>query len=119
MGLDPAKMEISYELEASIDQLTTALVDQGQVECKAQLRLAAMILQDRSIENLTRISSSPVDMQKLRQQPGMIGYITKPGESLWDIAKAYRVTVQQLAEQNELPEGAVQPGTKLMIVRSM
>jgi hypothetical protein len=119
MGLDPEKMEISYELEAGIDQLTTALVDQGQVECKAQLRLAVLILENQQIENLTELACSPLDPGVLRQQPGMIGYVTKPGETLWDIAKAYRVTPGQLVDQNGLTDENVYPGMKLMIVKSM
>jgi Tfp pilus assembly protein FimV len=106
-------------LEAGIDQLTTALVDQGQVECKAQIRLAVMIFENQQINNLTRLECTPVDTQLLRQQPGMVGYITRPGDSLWDIARAYRVTVQQLMEQNGLADETLHPGDKLMIVKSM
>jgi hypothetical protein len=119
MGLDPANMEISYELEAGIDQLTTALVDQGQVECKAQIRLAALILENQQVDNLTGLACSPIDPGQLRGQPGMIGYITKPGDTLWDIARAYRVRPQQLIEQNALPDETLQSGTKLMIVKNM
>jgi hypothetical protein len=119
MGLDPEKMEIGYELEAGIDQLTTALVDQGQVECKAQIRLAVLILENQRIENMTELACNPLEPGALRQQPGMIGYITKPGETLWDIAKAYRVTTGQLMEHNGLPDETLQPGMKLMIVKQM
>ena len=44
--LRPDMTDISYEMEAGIDQLTTALVDQSQVECKAQIRLCMIIFEN-------------------------------------------------------------------------
>lgn len=118
-GLMPEKSDISYELEAGIDQLTTALLDQGQVECKAQIRLCVIVFENHTVKNVETIEAAPADTELLRTQPGMIGYIVKNGENLWNIAKAYRVTIPQIMEQNGLAEEAVRPGDKLMIVKTI
>lgn len=117
-GLDPETMDVSYELEAGIDQLTTALIDQTQVECKAQIRLCAIIFENRRICNPMTIKIIPIEREQLRTGPGMIGYIVKNGEDLWDIAKAHRVTVPQLQAWNGLETDHVQAKDKLMIVKS-
>lgn len=118
-GLRSDMTGISYELEAGIDQLTTVLLDQSQVECKAQIRLCVIIFDNRNVKNMERIEVSDIDEQQVRMQPGMIGYIVKNGEKLWDIAKAYRVTMHQLMELNGLTEETVHPKDKLMIVRTI
>lgn len=118
-GLRPDGADISYELEAGIDQLTTALIDQSQVECKAQIRLCVIIFENQNVKNVEKIQVSEVDEKQLRTQPGMIGYIVKNGEKLWDIAKAHRVTMRQLMEQNGLTDETVHPKDKLMIVKTI
>ena len=118
-GLRPDIMDISYELEAGIDQLTTALLDQSQVECKAQIRLCVIIFENRHMKNVEKIEVSELDEKQLRMQPGMIGYIVKNGEKLWDIAKEHRVTMRQLMELNGLTDENIQPKDKLMIVKTI
>ena len=118
-GLDPAKSKISYDLEAGIDQLTTALLDQSQVECKAQIRLCVIVFENYTVKNVEEIEVVPLDGEQLRTQPGMIGYIVKNGDDLWNIAKANRVTIPQIMELNGLTEESVQPGNKLMIVKTI
>ena len=68
---------------------------------------------------MEKIESEKLDEKQLRSQPGMVGYIVKNGEKLWDIAKAHRVTIQQLMEQNGLTDETVHPKDKLMIVKSI
>ncbi len=118
-GLDPAKSKISYDLEAGIDQLTTALLDQSQVECKAQIRLCVIVFENYTVKNVEEIEVVPLDGEQLRTQPSMIGYIVKNGDDLWNIAKANRVTIPQIMELNGLTEESVQPGNKLMIVKTI
>ena len=71
------------------------------------------------MKNVEKIESSEVDEKQLRTQPGMIGYIVKNGEKLWDIAKAHRVTMRQLMELNGLTDETVHPKDKLMIVKTI
>ena len=118
-GLRADMTDISYELEAGIDQLTTALIDQSQVECKAQIRLCMIIFENQNMKNVEKIESSEPDGAALRMQPGMIGYIVKNGDKLWDIAKEHRVTMRQLMELNDLSDETIHPMDKLMIVKTI
>lgn len=118
-GLRAGKTDITYELEAGIDQLTTALIDQSQVECKAQIRLCAIVFENQIVKNVEKIESSDLDENQLRMQPGMIGYIVKNDEKLWDIAKEHRVTMRQLMELNGMTDETVSRGDKLMIVKTI
>ena len=118
-GLDPQTMDISYELEAGIDQLSSALLDQSQVECKAQIRLCVIVFENQTIQNMESIEAVPIDQEQMGNIPGMVGYIAKNGEQLWDIAKRYRVTMAQLQAWNGMENEQLQTGDKLMIVNTI
>ena len=68
---------------------------------------------------MEKIESEKLDEKQLRSQPGMVGYIVKNGEKLWDIAKEHHVTMRQLMEQNGLTDETIQPKDKLMIVKTI
>ncbi len=60
---------------------------------------------------------SPVDRSKM---PSLIFRVVQSGETLWDIAKNYNLSINYLKELNKLPENNVlEPGTKIIIARSV
>ncbi|MDD6038560.1 MAG: DUF3794 domain-containing protein [bacterium] len=118
-GLLPDKGNYTYELEPGIDLLTTMLLDQKQIECKAQIRLCAAVFENHPVMTIEHLQMEPMDREKLQSRPGIIGYIVKEGENLWQIAKAHGVTVSQIMEQNNLADDTVKAGDKLMIVHTI
>ena len=49
--------------------------------------------------------------------PGIIVYIVKAGDTLWDIAKKFYTTVDEISGVNSLTEKEVKPGQSLILVR--
>jgi LysM repeat protein len=50
--------------------------------------------------------------------PSLIFRVVQSGETLWDIAKNYNLSINYLKELNDIPEGNVlTPGTKIIIAR--
>ena len=49
----------------------------------------------------------------------MVGYVVKPGEELWDIAKQFYTTSEAIAETNQLEEETLVPGQILLIMKEM
>ena len=59
----------------------------------------------------------PLDRSKM---PSLIFRVVQPGESLWDIAKNYNLSINNLKELNDIPEdNALAPGSKIIIARSL
>ena len=56
-------------------------------------------------------------MEKLEKAPGIIGYVVKEGDELWDLAKRYNTTVEGITEVNELPSEELKPGDKILIFK--
>lgn len=66
------------------------------------------------IRNISEIS--PLDFSKM---PSLIFRVVQPGETVWDIAKNYNLSINYLKELNELPDETLAPGSKIIIARKV
>ncbi|RKJ42357.1 DUF3794 domain-containing protein [bacterium 1XD42-8] len=108
-----------YEIESSLEQLITNMIDSEEIEVKIVLNLQALVF-DKMEENIiSEISLKDLDPEKLKDLPGIVGYIVKEGDTLWQIGKKYYVSIQQLKELNELNTPEVKAGDKLLIVKTL
>lgn len=57
------------------------------------------------------------DVEKYRKTPGMVGYVVKSGDTLWDIGKRYMVSLESLREMNHLSREEIHAGDKMLIIR--
>ena len=84
--------------DAQIEQLQVNLLDNSEYEVKAILQICIMAIQNQQMDNIVHIEEAPLDMEVLSKQAGMIGYVRKDGEDLWDIAKKYHTTEKDIIE---------------------
>ena len=49
--------------------------------------------------------------------PGIVGYVVKQGDNLWELAKKYNTTMESIAEVNELEKMELKQGQKILIFR--
>lgn len=49
--------------------------------------------------------------------PGITVYIMKPGDTLWNIAKKFYTTVDEIIQMNDLDGDEVSSGTPLLLVK--
>ena len=60
----------------------------------------------------------PGQKLKIRSDGGTATYAVTPGDSLWTIARKFRVTIEELRRWNALPrQGPLQPGQSLIVSR--
>ena len=72
-------------------------------------------------EEITVISNvmeaGQIDRSKM---PSLIFRVVQPGETIWDIAKNYNLSINYLKELNEIPDdGVLTQGNKIIIARSV
>lgn len=61
------------------------------------------------------VEAGAIDRSKM---PSLLFRVVQPGESIWDIAKNYNLSINYLKELNDLPEDNVlTPGSKIVIAR--
>jgi hypothetical protein len=116
-GLLQQSEDIAWEVEPQLEQLAVNLLDHERYEIKATIQLAALVLKEERFERIEEIAEEPMDMEWISQQPGVVGYRVK-NETLWDIAKAFHTTEEQISETNDLKSPALLPGQKIIIVKN-
>lgn len=108
-----------YELQTDIQQLQVNLLDGMEYEVKATVNLSVIAFEDVRIDKILSAEEVGLDMEELQNQPGFVGYVVQENESLWDIAKNYHTTVEQIMRTNNLREEELPRGSKIMIVKEI
>ncbi|MDO4553537.1 MAG: DUF3794 domain-containing protein [Lachnospiraceae bacterium] len=109
----------NYELEAMLDQIHGVMIDGDEVEIKAVISLDVIAFSMREAKAITEVEEKPYDYLKLKQIPGIAGYIVGKGDTLWNIAKTYGSTIEEMKKMNHLEEEELKEGQKLLIVKKV
>lgn len=108
-----------YKLDACLEQLTTIMLDSTQVEVKAVIDLDCIVFGKQPMNKLVDVSEEPLDMGALQESPGIIGYIARSGDRLWDIAKENYTTISNIKETNQLTDNQLREGDKILIIKTI
>ena len=87
-----------YWINESVEQLQVNLLEISEYEVKAMIQIAVLALKQEDISNISSIEEEDLDLETLQKQPGMIGYIRRDGEDLWDVAKKYHASTDNMIE---------------------
>ena len=96
--IDGFTEDSQYWLRGTVEQLQVNLLDNTEYEIKALLQIAVLALNHDTLSNIISIDEKELDMDSLQKQPGMIGYVRREGEDLWDVAKKYHATTENMIE---------------------
>ena len=108
-----------YQLDAGLEQLGAVMMGGGMVEIKAVITLDFLVLQPVTEPVVVGASVKPIDLKKLQELPGIVGYIVQPGESLWSVAKKFHTTVGNIITANELADDQAKAGQRLLLVKEI
>ena len=113
------KSDSSYEIKPSIDQLSVMMLDSEEIEVKATINLNTIVFDLITEPIIADIEVSDLDMGKIQAMPGIIGYVVKKDDTLWNIAKKYYTTINDIMKINNLEEDKVKEGDKLIIIKKL
>lgn len=106
-----------YEIEPALDELTVSMLDGDEADVKAVLSFKGLVCKIHEEPVITDVKVTNLDPQKLSDLPGIVAYIVKNGDSLWNIGKKYYVPIARMKEMNDLNSDEIKPGDKLLIVK--
>ncbi len=109
----------THYLETGVEQLTAVMTGGGTVEVKAAVLLDLLVLQPTKERVILRAETEPLDTKKLQEMPGIVGYLVQPGDSLWEVAKRFHTTVDDIIATNALTSEEIHPGDCLILVKEV
>lgn len=108
-----------YDIKPALEQMSVIMLDSDEIEVKAVLSLSAIVFEKVTERIMVDLDSQEIDLDKLQAMPSITGYIVKPNETLWDIAKKFYTTMEALQEMNDLDSTMVHPGDKILVLKQM
>lgn len=105
------------KVRAEVEQIQVTMLDGEEMDVKAILCFSTVVFKSISVELITGINVSELDGNKMSSLPGMVIYMVKDGDNLWNIGKKYYVPVDSLRELNGLDSDELKVGQKLLIVK--
>lgn len=105
------------KVRAEVEQIQVTMLDGEEMDVKAILSFSTVVFKSIPMELITGISVSELDNNKMSGLPGMVIYMVKEGDNLWNIGKKYYVPVDSLRELNGLDGDELKAGQKLLIVK--
>lgn len=115
-GLSP---DSSYQMEPGLEQLTAVMSGGDGVEVKALISIDILVLTPVCEQVILGVLEEPLNTEKLKIMPGIIGYIVRPGDTLWRIAKEFHTTEDAVMAANGLTDSLIHPGDKLILVKEV
>ena len=108
-----------WHLECGLEQMNAVMTNSDEIEIKAVITLDALIMRQLEVEIITNLTAKPYDEEKIQRLPGIVGYIVKPGDTLWKIAKNFYSTVDSIKAINELKDDKIRPGDRLVLMKKV
>lgn len=115
-GISPDSI---WYLDSSVEQLTAVMVGGDMVEIKAVAALDMLVFQPVCRQVILRADTAPIDTEKLSRIPGIVGYLVQEGDTLWDIAKRFHTTIDNIMMTNSLSSEHVHRGDCLILVKEV
>ena len=109
--------EADIFIRPSLEQLTTVMVGNNEIEAKAVVVLDILAIDTLQTEVIENAKEQPFDMEMIKAIPGMVGYMVKKGDSLWKIAKKYYSSVENIKRINDLKDNEINEGEMLLVVK--
>lgn len=109
----------TYHMVPVLEQISAMMIGGDTIELKAVVSTDILVI-DQSCETVIRsVREEPIDMEKIKRMPGIVGYIVQPGDSLWKIAREYHTSVEEIMAANHLSSSEIRPGDKLILVKAV
>ena len=102
-----------------VDQMTAVMLGGDSVEVQAVISADLLVLQPIREQVVAGVRAEPLDMKKLQEMPGIVGYVVQPGDSLWKIARRFHTTVDNVKEINGLTGDETAVGEKLVLIKEV
>lgn len=108
-----------FDIKAYLEQISIMMLDTEEVEVKANIVFNVIVFDQLNESILIDYKEEELDINALQSMPGMIGYVVKPTDTLWQIAKRYHTTIETIKEINNLESDSIYPGDHLLIIKEI
>ncbi|MTI66912.1 MAG: DUF3794 domain-containing protein [Firmicutes bacterium] len=117
--IDNVKEGMESEVNVSLDNLKFNKKNSREVEVDISVKNNISVNRTKKINIITEALELEEDIDK-RNRPSITIYIAQENDTLWDIAKRFNTTVEELISTNEImTPNNIMPGEKIIIEKHL
>lgn len=117
MECNETEEELCFHIATTLEQLSITMQGGDEIEVKAILSFRGFFKKCGKRRMISEVNMIPLSMEEIEKRPSVIGYIVKPGDDLWSLAKRYSTSVEAIKELNEVGEDKLKAGDRLLIFK--
>lgn len=109
--------DTKYQIMGLLEQVNVNLLGGNEVEVKASLAFQCFFRKEVKENMISDLELEKINMQEVEKRPGVIGYIVKEGDDVWELAKKYHTTMDAICKINELEDEKLKVGDRILIFK--
>lgn len=106
---------VHCDADVSVDDLSYRIVNNSEIELKAELKLSACVYSQDSSKIISNVTADETKPKVKDSSAALTIYYADAGESLWNIARTYCTSVSAIQAENELTEERIENRGMLLI----
>ncbi len=103
------------EINIQSEQFGYNMISAREIEIDFTADVEVGIYKPFILSSIESIDVMPLEEKRNVSSPGIILYFAQPQESLWDIAKRYRIKEEDIRKANNLKDNYIEPGFQIII----
>ncbi len=111
---------MQHKISTNIEHTSFNMINDREVDLRVTVSLGIEVENNETIEVVENIEFERLSTEDLESFASITIYIVQKGDTLWDIAKKYNTTVDELKQINNIEdESSLNIGDKLMIIKKV
>ncbi len=111
--------DCTFFLQANLEQLSTTMADGDEIEIRAAVGLNVLVIHQWEEMVIDQVDEKPLDIKKIEEMPGITVYMVKTGDTLWDIARQFYTTEDEICAVNGITGKEVKAGQSLLLIKQV
>lgn len=104
-------------MNAGLEQISGSLLGENEADIKAVVVLDVLVFNNIEEPIIADFEIEELNCSAREKEPGLIGYVVKRGDELWNIAKEFYTTVDTIMDINKLENDVVHEGDVILVMK--